>query len=83
MDDFPVELDVLPGLFREDFYFVPGPPLKGDHDLPYSVSDVVWSFFQLESLCLRDCFRGTYMTIASSLHYKQDIFLFPSRHYLV
>lgn len=33
----------------------------------------------LESLCL----RGTYMANVFSLHYKQEVLLFPSRDYLV
>lgn len=43
MDDFLVKLDFLPGLFREDLYFVPGPPLKGDHDALYFLR-CIWSF---------------------------------------
>lgn len=31
----------LPGLFREDFYLVPGPSLRGDRGLPYIVWGVV------------------------------------------
>lgn len=70
----------LPGLFREDFYFIPGPLLKGDHDLPYIVWGVVWSFCSLRASLPQGLFQrnlyGKCIINRAYFSFQVDIILF-------
>lgn len=84
MDDFLVKLDFFAWTFQGRFLFCPWTSLKRrPWSALYCLRCSLETVVHLESLCLREHFRGTYMANASSLHYKQDIFLFSSRDYLV